>query len=163
MYLMRLHLCVALILSDKENMSNCRMREPWACPPEPRTHGRVEIEGTDEVTAQRYLSLATLKAPQNLPQYDLDLAEAKYPHGLGCVEVELQPNPVYYHATDVMVVDGLGGPRVQPDEAGRHVQLGLRAGRRVGGLPCNHPHGSWNRPFRLPDTPRTSPSFYMTI
>ncbi len=40
-------------------------------PAEPHTHGRVEIEGTDEGTSQRYLALATLKALQNLPQYDL--------------------------------------------------------------------------------------------
>ncbi len=40
-------------------------------PAEPRTHGSVEIEGTDEGTSQRYLALATLKALQNLPQYDL--------------------------------------------------------------------------------------------
>ncbi len=33
-----------------------------------------EVRGTDEVTSQRYLALATLKGPQNLPQYDPDLA-----------------------------------------------------------------------------------------
>ena len=47
------------------------MREPWACQPELRIHGRVEVDGTDEVTSQRYLALAALKAPQNLPPHDL--------------------------------------------------------------------------------------------
>ena len=58
------------------------MREPWAYKPEPRTQGKVEIEGTDEGTSQRYLALATLKAPQNLPQYDLVLAEILHQQNL---------------------------------------------------------------------------------
>ena len=47
------------------------MREPLACKPEPRTYGRVAVTGTDEVASQRYLALAALKAPQNLPQHNL--------------------------------------------------------------------------------------------
>ena len=47
------------------------MREPLAYKPEPRTHSRVEVEGPDEGTSQRYLALAALKAPQNLPQPNL--------------------------------------------------------------------------------------------
>ena len=35
----------------------------------PRQGGGKKV--TDEVTSQRYLVLAALKAPQNLPQYDL--------------------------------------------------------------------------------------------
>ena len=61
---------VALNLSDKINMANGPMREPLACPPALRTHGRVEVERTDEVTSQRSLALAALKAPQNIPQHD---------------------------------------------------------------------------------------------
>ena len=64
---------IALILSNKENMIKRLMREPLARKPEPRTHGRVEVEGPDEVTSQRYLALAALKAPQSLPQHDLSI------------------------------------------------------------------------------------------
>ena len=63
-------------------MTKYPMRELWACPPEPRTHGRVEVKGTDEDTSQRYLALATLQVPQNLPSYDLELAEILPPHDL---------------------------------------------------------------------------------
>ena len=55
---------VNCILYDKRNMIKCPMREPWACQPEPRAHGRVKVERTDEVTAQRYPALAACKAPQ---------------------------------------------------------------------------------------------------
>ena len=71
---------------------------------------------------------------------------------LGRVKVGFQPDPVDYHATNIMVVDDLRGPRVQPDGTGRRVRSGLRAGHRVDGLPYNRPHGPWNRPFRLPST-----------
>ena len=64
-------------------MTKCPVREPWAYKSKPRTHGRVEVKGTDEVTSQRYLALATLNAPQNLPQYDPDLAEILPQHDLG--------------------------------------------------------------------------------
>ena len=47
-------------------MTNHLMREPWACQPELRTHGPVEVGETDEVASQRYLALAARKAPQNL-------------------------------------------------------------------------------------------------
>ncbi len=50
-------------------MTKPLMREPWTCQTEPRTHSRVEVEGTDEVTSQRYLALTALEAPQNLPQH----------------------------------------------------------------------------------------------
>ncbi len=49
-------------------MTKYLMREPWGCQPEPRTHAG-EVEGTNGGTSQRYLSLTTLKAPQNLPQH----------------------------------------------------------------------------------------------
>ncbi len=55
-------------------MTQYPMRKPLVCQPEPRTHGRVEVEGTDEVTSQRYLALAALKAPQNLPHHDLTVS-----------------------------------------------------------------------------------------
>ncbi len=71
----------------------------------------------------------------------------------GPVEVELQPDPADYHTNDVMVVDGLGGPRVQPDGTGRRVWPRLRAGRGAGGLPRNRPQEPGNRTFRLPGTP----------
>ena len=41
-----------------------------------------EVEGTAEVTSQRYLALATLKAPQKLPPHDPDQAEILPPHDL---------------------------------------------------------------------------------
>ena len=47
---------VTLALSYKENMTKYPLRELWARPPEPRTHGRGEIKGTDEATSQRYLT-----------------------------------------------------------------------------------------------------------
>ena len=36
----------ALALYDNINMTKCPVREPLAYQPEPRTHGRVEVEGT---------------------------------------------------------------------------------------------------------------------
>ncbi len=56
-------------------MTNYLMREPLVCQPEPRIHSRVEVERPDEGTSQRYLALAALKAPQNLPQRN-----TKHPH-----------------------------------------------------------------------------------
>ena len=71
-------------------MTKYLMREPWACPPEPRTHGRVEVEGTDEVISQRYLALTALKALPNLPQHDPDLVAILPQHDLDCVGLRLQ-------------------------------------------------------------------------
>ena len=51
-------------------------------PARARTLDRVEVKRTDEVTSQRYLALATLKAPQNLPQHAPDLAEILPQHDL---------------------------------------------------------------------------------
>lgn len=68
-------------------MTNGLMREPLARQPEPRTHSRFE-EGSDEGTSQRYLDLAALKAPQNLPPHNIDLAEILPPHDLKYLETD---------------------------------------------------------------------------
>ena len=47
-------------------MTKSPLRELGAGPPEPRTHGRVEVKGTDEAASQRDRARAALKAPQNL-------------------------------------------------------------------------------------------------
>ena len=64
---------IVFILYVNIDMTNYLMRKPLARQPELRTPGNVEVEGTDEVTTQRYLVLAALKAPQNLPQHDLEI------------------------------------------------------------------------------------------
>ena len=46
-----------------------------------------EVRGTDEVTSQRYLALATLKGPQNLSPYDPDLAAIPHPQNLICIHI----------------------------------------------------------------------------
>ncbi len=49
-----------------------------------------EVRETDEVTSQRYLALATLKGPQNLPQYDPNLAAIPHPQNLVLHHVSIE-------------------------------------------------------------------------
>ena len=57
------------------------MREPGRASPSPVPSAGREVEGTDEDTSQRYLALAALKAPLNLPQHGLEFPMATCARG----------------------------------------------------------------------------------